>query len=173
MLHVNTLSGVDLSRVVADATSTTSPLATVLGVLSLLLVIPAAFFYVLIMFVREAALIILVATAPISAAGLVSDAEQGVVLEVAALVHRLPADLTDRRAGARHRRAISDGVVIRRERRPDRRAAVGDGGRRLHHDRDRGLLPAGAVPAAGVRRPRHRLGAALRQSWSDAGGMSG
>jgi type IV secretion system protein TrbL len=48
-------------------------LATVLGVLSLLLVIPAAFFYILIMLVREAALIILVATSPISAAGLVSD----------------------------------------------------------------------------------------------------
>lgn len=48
-------------------------LATVLGVLSLLLVIPAAFFYILIMLVREAALIILVATAPISAGGLVSD----------------------------------------------------------------------------------------------------
>lgn len=48
-------------------------LATVLGVLSLLLVIPAAFFYILIMLVREAALIILVATSPISAAGLMSD----------------------------------------------------------------------------------------------------
>jgi hypothetical protein len=48
-------------------------LATILGVLSLLLVIPAAFFYILIMLVREAALIILVATAPISAGGLVSD----------------------------------------------------------------------------------------------------
>jgi len=48
-------------------------LATVLGVLSLLLVIPAAFFYILIMLVREAALIILVATSPIAAGGLVSD----------------------------------------------------------------------------------------------------
>jgi hypothetical protein len=44
-----------------------------LGVLSLLLVIPAAFFYILIMLVREAALIILVATSPIAAGGLVSD----------------------------------------------------------------------------------------------------
>ena len=72
MLHVDTLSGVDLSAnwptKIGDVT-----LATVLGVLSILIVIPAAFFYVLIMFVREAALIILVATAPISAAGLVSD----------------------------------------------------------------------------------------------------
>jgi hypothetical protein len=48
-------------------------LATVLGVLSLLLVIPAAFFYILITLVREAALVILVATAPISAGGLLSD----------------------------------------------------------------------------------------------------
>jgi type IV secretion system protein TrbL len=72
MLHIDTLSGVDLSASwptkIGDVT-----LATVLGVLSILIVIPAAFFYVLIMFVREAALIILVATAPISAAGLVSD----------------------------------------------------------------------------------------------------
>ena len=36
-------------------------------------VIPASFFYLLIMLVREAALIILIATAPISAAGLVND----------------------------------------------------------------------------------------------------
>ena len=72
MLHVDALSKVDLTQSMPDKIGDIT-LATVLGVLSLLIVIPAAFFYVLIMFVREAALIILVATAPISAGGLVSD----------------------------------------------------------------------------------------------------
>lgn len=72
LLNVSSLSQVDLTQdlptTVADAA-----LATVLGVLSLLVVIPAAFFLMLIMLVREAALLILVATSPISAGGLVSD----------------------------------------------------------------------------------------------------
>ena len=74
-LHVDTFSGINLSaswpRNVDDVV-----VATVLGILSLLLVIPAAFFYLVIMFVREAALIILLATAPISAAGLLADASK-------------------------------------------------------------------------------------------------
>jgi hypothetical protein len=49
------------------------------------------------MFVREAAIIILAATAPISAAGLCQRRRQGVVLENAALVHRGPADRPGRR----------------------------------------------------------------------------
>jgi hypothetical protein len=72
MLHVDGLSGIDLSQAWPNKIDDIT-LATVLGVLSLLIVIPAAFFYVLIMFVREAALIILVATAPIAAGGLTSD----------------------------------------------------------------------------------------------------
>jgi hypothetical protein len=72
MLQVQELSQVDLSASFPDKI-TDITLATVLGVLGLFIVIPAAFFYVLIMFVREAALIILVATAPISAGGLVSE----------------------------------------------------------------------------------------------------
>lgn len=72
MLHAQDLSHVDLSASFPDKVGDIT-LATVLGVLGLLIVIPAAFFYVLIMFVREAALIILVATAPISAGGLVSE----------------------------------------------------------------------------------------------------
>ncbi|HEY0165652.1 MAG TPA: hypothetical protein VGB75_01300 [Jatrophihabitans sp.] len=72
MLHVQELSEVDLSASFPDKI-TDITLATVLGVLGVFIVIPAAFFYVLIMFVREAALIILVATAPISAGGLVSE----------------------------------------------------------------------------------------------------
>jgi type IV secretion system protein TrbL len=72
MLNVDNLSSVPLTaNFPTDISDVT--LATVLGVLSILIVIPAAFFYVLIMFVREAALIILVATAPISAGGLISD----------------------------------------------------------------------------------------------------
>ncbi|MGN6606019.1 MAG: type IV secretion system protein, partial [Jatrophihabitans sp.] len=71
-LHVQVFHDFDFNRhwpaSVDDIT-----LATVLGVLSLLLVIPSAFFYVVIMLVREAALIILVATAPISAGGLLSE----------------------------------------------------------------------------------------------------
>ncbi len=72
MLNAKDLSHVDLSGTFPDKIGDIT-LATVLGILGLLIVIPAAFFYVLIMFVREAALIILVATAPISAAGLVSE----------------------------------------------------------------------------------------------------
>jgi len=72
MLHAHDLSHVDLSASFPDKIGDIT-LATVLGVLGLLIVIPAAFFYVLIMFVREAALIILVATAPILAGGLVSE----------------------------------------------------------------------------------------------------
>lgn len=47
--------------------------ASVLGLSSLFLLIPASFAYVLIMLVREASLILLLATAPIAAAGLVND----------------------------------------------------------------------------------------------------
>jgi type IV secretion system protein TrbL len=72
MVHVDSLSGVDFDKSWPNQVDDIT-LATVLGVLSILVVIPAAFFYVLIMFVREAALIILVATAPISAGGLTSE----------------------------------------------------------------------------------------------------
>ncbi|HEX8093485.1 hypothetical protein [Jatrophihabitans sp.] len=72
MLHAQDLSHVDLSESFPDKVGDIT-LATVLGVLGLLIVIPAAFFYLLIMFVREAALLILVGTAPISAGGLVSE----------------------------------------------------------------------------------------------------
>lgn len=47
--------------------------ASVLGLSSLFLLIPASFAYVLIMLVREASLILLLATAPIAAAGLVNE----------------------------------------------------------------------------------------------------
>ena len=47
--------------------------ASVLGLSALFLLIPASFAYVLIMLVREASLILLLATAPIAAAGLVNE----------------------------------------------------------------------------------------------------
>jgi hypothetical protein len=72
MLHVQSMSSYNFDSTWPTSVSDVT-LATILGVLSLLLVIPAAFLYILIMLVREAALIILVATAPISAGGLVSD----------------------------------------------------------------------------------------------------
>src|SRR3954470_12349888 len=72
MLKVDSLSAFDPAsswpRELLDGTA-----ATVLGLSSLLLVIPAAFLYLVIMLVRAAALIILVGTAPIAAAGLVND----------------------------------------------------------------------------------------------------
>lgn len=72
MLQAQDLSHVDLSGSFPDKVGDIT-LATVLGVLGLVIVIPAAFFDLLIMFVHEAALLILVATASISAAGLVSE----------------------------------------------------------------------------------------------------
>ncbi len=54
-----------------NATDTAT--ATVLGLSSMLLVWPAALAYLLVMLVREAALLLLVATSPISAGGLLSD----------------------------------------------------------------------------------------------------
>lgn len=47
--------------------------ATVLGLAAFVLLIPAAFGYLMVMLVREGALVILLATAPISAAGLLGD----------------------------------------------------------------------------------------------------
>jgi type IV secretion system protein TrbL len=72
LLNVDSWSAFSASstwpRTISDATA-----ASVLGLSSLFLLIPASFGYLLIMLVREAALVILIATAPISAAGLVSD----------------------------------------------------------------------------------------------------
>jgi type IV secretion system protein TrbL len=52
---------------------TSATTATVLGVTSLLLIIPGAFFEILISLVSEAALLVLVATSPITAAGLLHE----------------------------------------------------------------------------------------------------
>jgi hypothetical protein len=72
LLHVDVFSGLSASgswpRQVDDTV-----VVTVLGFCTIFLIFPAAIGYVLIMLVREAALMLLTATAPISAAGLLSD----------------------------------------------------------------------------------------------------
>lgn len=68
LLDVPTFSGYAASAGMPNQVAGTVQ-AAVLGVCSLFLVIPAAFGYLLIMLVREAALLILVATLPIAAAG--------------------------------------------------------------------------------------------------------
>jgi len=71
-LHVDALSAIDwtssMPRNVVDVTA-----ATVLGLTSILLIIPGAFMDVLVAFVGEAALLVLVATSPITAAGLLHE----------------------------------------------------------------------------------------------------
>lgn len=169
-LHVNSFSGINLSaswpRNVNDVV-----LATVLGVLSLLLVIPAAFFYLIIMFVREAALILLVATAPISAAGLLADASKvwfwkslrwfiacllisptaalvlGIGVQVSAGVVSGEGDKTAAAAGM----AVVGCIMI----------AIG------------ACCPLVLFRLLAFVDPSTASGVALRQSFSDAGGMSG
>ena len=72
LLHVDAFSGFSNSgswpRRVDDTV-----VVTVLGFCTIFLIFPAAIAYVLIMLVREAALMLLTATAPISAAGLLSE----------------------------------------------------------------------------------------------------
>ncbi|MEO7287593.1 MAG: hypothetical protein ABI140_11775 [Jatrophihabitantaceae bacterium] len=53
--------------------TTDAGVAVLLGVLGLILLVPAALAYIVIMLVREAGLLVLVATTPLSAAGLVAD----------------------------------------------------------------------------------------------------
>src|SRR3954451_5929261 len=170
MLDVDSLSALDPSsswpREVVDTT-----VATVLGLSSLLLLIPASFFYLLIMFVREAALIILAATAPISAGGLLSDSTRtwfwkslrwfiscllisptaalvlGIGVRVSAGVVAGRGDSTAQAAGM----AVVGAVLI----------AVG------------AICPLVLFGLLAFVEPGTASGAALRQSWSDAGGLSG
>ncbi len=170
MLHVDTLSSYDITktwpRKVSDLT-----VATVLGLCSLLLVIPAAFAYVLLMLVREAALLILVATSPITAAGLLAESTKAwfwkslrwfisslLIGPTSALVLGIGVQ-------------VSNGVISGKG--DKTAAAVGS------------AVVGALIVAIGATSPLvlFRLlafvepgtasGAALRQSWSDAGGMSG
>jgi type IV secretion system protein TrbL len=170
MLGVDRLSAFDPSsswpREVVDTT-----VATVLGVSSLLLLIPASFFYLVIMFVREAALIILAATAPISAGGLLSDSTRtwfwkslrwfisclliapvaslvlGIGVQLSAGVVAGNGDSTAQAAGM----AIVGAVMI----------AIG------------AVCPLVLFRLLAFVDPGTASGAALRQSWTDAGGLSG
>jgi type IV secretion system protein TrbL len=173
MLHVNSLSGIDLSQDWPDKIDDIT-LATVLGVLSLLIVIPAAFFYVLIMFVREAALIILIATAPIAAGGLTSDTGKvwfwktlrwffaclliapctalllGVGVQLSNGVISQPASKDQ--VTAQHTGMAVVGCLV---------IAIG------------ACCPLVLFRLLSFVDPGTASGAALRQSWADAGGMAG
>ena len=170
MLDVDSLSAFDPSsswpREVVDTT-----VVTVLGLSSLLLLIPASFFYLVIMFVREAALIILAATTPISAGGLVSDSTRtwfwkslrwfiscllisptaalvlGIGVQISAGVVAGNGDSTAQAAGM----AVVGAVMI----------AIG------------AICPLVLFRLLAFVEPGTASGAALRQSWSDAGGLSG
>lgn len=170
MLDVDSLSAVDPAnswpRDVVDATA-----ATVLGLSSLLLVIPAAFFYVIIALVREAALIILIATAPISAGGLLSDSTRswfwkslrwffasllitpmaalmlGIGVQLSAGVVAGNGDSTAQAAGT----AVVGAVMV----------AVG------------AVCPLVLFRLLAFVDPGTASGSALRQSWNDAGGLPG
>jgi type IV secretion system protein TrbL len=170
MLGVDSLSAFDPSsswpREVVDATA-----ATVLGLSSLLLVIPAAFIYLVVMLVREAALIILVATAPIAAAGLVNDGTKawfwkslrwfisclliaptaalvlGIGVQLSAGVVAGSGDATAQAAGT----AVIGAIMV----------AIG------------ALCPLVVFRLLAFVDPGTASGAALRQSWGDAGGLSG
>src|SRR4051812_22554520 len=170
MLDVDSLSAFDPSnswpREVVDTT-----VATVLGLSSLLLLIPASFFYLVIMFVREAALLILAATTPISAGGLVSDSTRtwfwkslrwfiscllisptaalvlGIGVQISAGVVAGNGDSTAQAAGM----AVVDAVMI----------AIGS------------LCPLVLFRLLAFVEPGTASGSALRQSWTDAGGLSG
>jgi type IV secretion system protein TrbL len=186
MLNVSSLSQVDLSSNWPDKIDDVT-LATVLGVLALLIVIPAAFFYVLIMFVREAALIILVATAPISAGGLVSEVGKVwfwktmrwffsclLISPMAALLLgigvKLSAGVIDPPQPPRSGGSISDIANYANQ----------------MNTAHAGMAVVGCIVIAigaccplilfrllAFVEPGTASGAALRQSWSDAGGMSG
>jgi hypothetical protein len=170
MLHVGGFSMLDVShswpRRISDVTA-----ATVLGISGLLLVIPAAFLYLIVMVVREVAIILLVATAPISAAGLVSDVSKVwfwktlrwflsalLIAPVAALIIGLGVQIAhgvidghgDQTAAAVGMAVVSALIIL-----------IG------------ALCPLVLFKLLAFVEPGTASGAALRQSWDDAGGMSG
>ena len=170
LLGIDTFAqfGVDASwpRTVSDAV-----VATVLGLVSFFLLLPASFAYLVIMLGRAAGLIVLAATAPVSAAGLLADATKSwfwktlrwflagaLSLPLAALVlgigHRLTAGVVGG-AGDQTVAAVGTAVV----------GAV--------------LVAVGSVCPLVLFRllafvePGTSSGAALRQSWAGAGGLAG
>jgi len=152
-------------RSVTDATA-----ASVLGIASLLLLIPASFAYLIVMLVREGALIILLATAPISAAGLFNDTTKVwfwkslrwfiaslAIAPVAALILGIGVQ-------------ISSGVV---DGAGSDVAAVGTAVVGCVLVLMGAVCPMVLFKLLAFVEPGTSSGAALRQSVSDAGGMSG
>ena len=198
MLHASDLSHVDLSKSFPDKIDDIT-LATVLGILGLLIVIPAAFFYVLIMFVREAALIILVATAPISAAGLVSETGKVwfwktlrwffsclLISPMAALLLGIGVKLSVGVIDANSKPSAEQLKVCNGM--PDfaKSACLKAATQTTSNTAHAGMAVVGCIIIAigavcpmilfrllAFVEPGTASGAALRQSWSDAGGMSG
>ena len=140
--------GADWPRQVTDTVT-----ASVLGICAWLLIWPAAIIYLLLMLVREASLMLLAATSPIAAAGLLSDVGRAWFWKslrwfISAL---LIAPLSALVLGIGQK--ISR---IRREwRRRVHRSRGRHGRRRRGHHPHRSTLPVHRVPAAGLRRSRH------------------
>ena len=145
--------------------------ATVLGVVALFLLLPGCFFHLVIMLVRAAGLILLAATSPISAAGLLADATKtwfwktlrwfiacALILPLAALVLGIGVKLTAgvvSGAGDATAAAVGTAVV------GAMLVAISS------------VCPLVLFRLLAFVEPGTASGAALRQSWADAGGMSG
>jgi len=169
-LGVNALSGYDVTggwvrhRVDADA-------ATLLGVTALLLLIPAAFFQLLIGLLRAASLIVLVAVTPITAAGLMAESTKPIFWKsfrwFLAAVLIAPDNALILGIGEK----VSAGVVAGQG--DTSTAAIGTS------VIGAGLVVVAAISPIALYRllawvdPGTPSGAALRQSWSQAGGLAG
>ena len=200
LLDVDDFSGYAAGSGWVDQVSGTVE-AAVLGICALFLLIPAAFGYLLIMLVREAALLILTATLPIAAAGALGDGTRAwmwkavrwflaacLTAPLLALVLGLGVQIaraafpdarqTEHRCPRRpaHGRGRCSGDTRPTQparRHPGHRRQRRDGGRGLRHHAGRLLLPDGPVPAARLRRPRHRLGRLLPSAMAANGGVAG
>lgn len=145
--------------------------ATILGLAALFMLIPASFAYLLVMLVREAALVILVATAPIAAAGLLSDGTKvwfwkSLRWFVACLLIA-PAAALILGVGVQ----LSNGVVQGAG--TDTVAAVGSAVVGCVLVLIGAICPMTLFKLLAFVEPGTGSGAALRQSMSDAGGVSG
>jgi hypothetical protein len=145
--------------------------AFVLAITSLLVLIPAAFTDLLVSLVRDAALIVLVATAPISAAGLLSEVGRAWLWKTlrwflaAAFIG--PGSAMVLGVGVQVSHSVVSGAG------DDTTTAVGTAvvGAVL-------ILVAGVAPLTLFRllafvEPSTVSGAAMRQAWADAGGLGG
>ena len=145
--------------------------ASVLGLSALLLLIPASFAYVLIMLVREASLILLLATAPIAAAGLVNDTTKvwfwKTLRWFLASLLIAPAAALILGVGT----SLSNGVISGAG--TDTVAAAGTAVVGCVLVMIGALCPMTLFKLLAFVDPGTGSGAAMRQSMSDAGGLSG